>query len=135
MSPGICDVSVTNHCNATCDFCAFAHDKGLVKDHRFIDREAFVRALPILRRRGIDYLNLQGGEPLLHPQIADLVAAASNADMKVGLITNGWQLPQKIDALLAAGLGTLLVSIDSHSLALHEKNRGLKGVGNRIREA
>jgi 2-iminoacetate synthase ThiH len=62
--PAVCDISVTNLCNATCDFCAFAHDKGLVKDRRFVDRDALARALPILRRRGIKYFNLQGGEPV-----------------------------------------------------------------------
>lgn len=134
LVPGVCDLSVTNLCNATCDFCAFAHDKGLVKDGRFVDREALTRALPILRRRGIAYFNLQGGEPLLHPQIEGLVADASRAGLKVALITNGWQLAQKIDRLVAAGLGTILVSIDSHSLADHERNRGLTGVGDRIRE-
>ena len=121
-------------CNATCDFCAFAHDKGLVKDRRFVDRDALVRALPILRRRGIKYFNLQGGEPLLHPQVEDLVGDAVLAGFKVALITNGWQLVQKIDRLIAAGLGTLLVSIDSHSLESHEKNRGLIGVADRVRE-
>ena len=134
MLPGVCDISVTNLCNATCDFCAFAHNKGLVKDRRFVDRDALARALPILRRRGIEYLNLQGGEPLLHAQVEGLVADASGAGLKVALITNGWQLAQKIDGLIAAGLGTLLVSIDSHSLAAHEKNRGLANVGERIRE-
>lgn len=134
MLPAICDISVTNLCNATCDFCAFAHDKGLVKDRRFVDRDALARALPILRRRGIEYFNLQGGEPLLHPQVEGLVGDAVLAGFKVALITNGWQLVQKIDRLIAAGLGTLLVSIDSHSLESHEKNRGLIGVGDRVRE-
>ena len=133
MIPGICDISVTNLCNAKCDFCAFAHDKGLVRDRRFIDRKGLARALPILRRRGIDYINFQGGEPLLHPSIEGLVADASGSGLKVALISNGWKLPQKIDALISAGLGTLLVSIDSHSLDEHERNRGLKGVGERIR--
>jgi len=132
--PAVCDISVTNLCNATCDFCAFAHDKGLVKNRRFVDRDALARALPILRRRGIKYFNLQGGEPLLHPQVEGLVGDAVLAGFKVALITNGWQLVQKIDRLIAAGLGTLLVSIDSHSLESHEKNRGLIGVGDRVRE-
>jgi MoaA/NifB/PqqE/SkfB family radical SAM enzyme len=132
--PAVCDISVTNLCNATCDFCAFAHDKGLVKNRRFVDRDALARALPILQRRGIAYINLQGGEPLLHPQVEGLVGDAARAGFKVALITNGWQLAQKIEGLIAAGLGTLLVSIDSHSLESHEKNRGLIGVGDRIRE-
>jgi MoaA/NifB/PqqE/SkfB family radical SAM enzyme len=134
MLPGICDLSVTNLCNATCDFCAFAHNKGLVKDRRFVNLAALARALPILRRRRIDYFNLQGGEPLLHPRIEQIVADATDANLTVALITNGWLLPNKIDGLVAAGLRTLLVSIDSHSLGAHEKNRGLVGVGDRIRE-
>jgi MoaA/NifB/PqqE/SkfB family radical SAM enzyme len=133
LIPAVCDVSVTNVCNATCDFCSYAHDKGLVHDRRWVGRAALGRALPILHRRGVRYLNFQGGEPLLHPAIDGLVADAHAIGMKPALITNGWQLPDKIDRLADAGLGTLLVSIDSHSMAEHEHNRGLRGVGERIR--
>ena len=133
LVPAVCDVSVTNVCNATCDFCSYAYDKQLVKNKRWLDRADFARALPILYRRGIRYLTFQGGEPLLHPHIAGLVADTCAAGVRPALITNGWLLPQKIESLVAAGLGTLLVSIDSHSLEEHERNRGLPGVGERIR--
>jgi MoaA/NifB/PqqE/SkfB family radical SAM enzyme len=132
--PAVCDVSVTNVCNATCSFCSYARDKEIVTEKRWIDRAAFARALPILHRRGIRYLNFQGGEPLLHPEIARLVADTHGAGVRPAVITNGWMLPQKIEALIAAGLGTLLVSIDSHSLAEHERNRGLHGLGERVRQ-
>lgn len=134
LVPAVCDVSVTNACNAKCDFCSYAYDKQIVKEKRWIDRAEFARALPILHRRGIRYVNFQGGEPLLHPKIEDLVADTRGAGMKPALITNGWLLPKKIEHLVDAGLGTLLVSIDSHSLEEHERNRGLHGVGERIRE-
>jgi MoaA/NifB/PqqE/SkfB family radical SAM enzyme len=134
LVPAVCDVSVTNVCNATCDFCSYAYNKQLIKDKRWIDRADFARALPILFRRGIRYVSFQGGEPLLHPEIERLVADAYTAGMRPVLITNGWLLPQKIRGLIAAGLGTLLVSIDSHSLTDHERNRGLQGVGERVRE-
>ena len=133
LVPAVCDVSVTNVCNATCDFCSYAYDKQLIKDKRWLDRADFARALPILHRRGIRYLNFQGGEPLLHREICQLVADVRAAGMRPAVITNGWMLPQKIEGLISAGLGTLLVSIDSHSLAEHERNRGLQGVGERIR--
>jgi MoaA/NifB/PqqE/SkfB family radical SAM enzyme len=134
LVPVVCDVSVTNVCNATCDFCCFAYDKQIIKDKRWLDGAEFARALPILYRRGVRYLNFQGGEPLLHPKIDGLVADTRAAGMRPGLITNGWLLPQKIESLVSAGLGGLLVSIDSHSLAEHERNRGLQGVGERIHE-
>lgn len=134
LVPAVCDVSVTNVCNATCDFCSYAHDKGLVRDRRWLDAGKFAQALPILHRRGIRYLNFQGGEPLLHREIIRLVADVRAAGMRPAVITNGSLLPQKIDSLAAAGLGTLLVSIDSHSMEAHERNRGLRGIEQRIRE-
>ena len=72
--PAICDFSVTNVCNAACDFCGFARDKRLSGPARYADAEAFARALSILYRRGIRYMTLQGGEPLVHPEVVRLVA-------------------------------------------------------------
>ena len=63
-----------------------------------------------------------------------MIADASGAGMHVGLITNGWWLPRKIGDLVAAGLGRLHVSLDSHSMAEHERNRGLPRLGERIRK-
>lgn len=134
LVPSACDVSVTNVCNATCGFCSFARDKQLVKEKRWLNRADFARALPILYRRGIRYLTFQGGEPLLHREIDGLVADTCAVGIHPGVITNGWMLPQKIESLVRAGLRTLLVSIDSHSLDQHEQNRGLQGVGERIRD-
>lgn len=131
--PGVVDLSVTDHCNATCGFCSFAHDKGMVRDRRFVDRAALARALPLLRRRGVAFLNFQGGEPLLHKEIAGLVADARAAGLKPSVITNGWKLPEKVAALADAGLQNLLVSVDSHDLDAHERNRGLRGVRHRIK--
>jgi MoaA/NifB/PqqE/SkfB family radical SAM enzyme len=133
--PAICNIAVTNVCNATCDFCNFAYDKGLVTHRTYIDVEDYRKALDILYRRGIRYLTFQGGEPLLHPHIVDMVAAATAKGMGPALVTNAWLLPKKLDALAEAGLKTIFISIDSASAAEHEANRGLKGVCARIGEA
>jgi molybdenum cofactor biosynthesis enzyme MoaA len=71
--PAVCDFSITNVCNVACDFCGFARDKTLAGPARYVDTGAFSRALPILHRRGIRYLTLQGGEPLVHPDVVRLV--------------------------------------------------------------
>ena len=68
--PAICNVSVTNACNATCDFCNFAHDKGFVTDRKWLDADRFAEALSLLRERaGVRFVTFMGGEPLLHPRI------------------------------------------------------------------
>jgi sulfatase maturation enzyme AslB (radical SAM superfamily) len=93
--PAVCDVSVTNVCNAACDFCGFSHDKKRAGPRRHLDPDEFARALPILRRRHIRYMTFRGGEPLLHPGIVSLVTSATRAGMQCGLITNGWFLSRQ----------------------------------------
>jgi MoaA/NifB/PqqE/SkfB family radical SAM enzyme len=132
--PAVCDFSVTNVCNAACDFCGFARDKTLIGAARYGDADAFSRALPILHRRGIRYLTLQGGEPLVHPDVVRLVSQTESAGISCAIITNGWFLPRYIASLAAAGLCQLIVSIDSAKLAEHERNRGLDGLERRLAE-
>jgi MoaA/NifB/PqqE/SkfB family radical SAM enzyme len=128
--PAVCDVSVTNVCNAACDFCGFA----LSGPARHVDTEPFSRALPILHRRGIRYITLQGGEPLAHPDIIRLVSQTAAAGISCAIITNGWFLPRYIASLAAAGLDRVIISLDSAKLAEHERNRGLQGLERRLVE-
>ena len=133
--PALCNVAVTNSCNATCDFCSFARGKVPHSDLRWIDHEQLSRALDILYSRDIRYISFFGGEPLLHPRIIDMVRMVVERAMAPALITNGWLLPHLLDRLAAAGLKTVYISIDAAAIADHEQNRGLKGVCERIREA
>ena len=130
--PAVCDFSITNVCNAACDFCGFSRDKTLVGAARYVDTDAFSRALPILYRRRIRYLTLQGGEPLVHPDVVRLVSQTVTAGISCAIITNGWFLSRYIASLVAAGLCQLIVSIDSADLAEHESNRGLEGLERRL---
>ncbi len=133
--PALCNIAVTNSCNATCDFCNFALGK-LPKDQlRWIDAKQFPKALDILHERDVRYVSFFGGEPLLHPCLPDMIRAAVDKRMGTSLITNGWLLPQLLDRLAAAGLKTVYISIDAAAIADHEANRGLKGVCDRIRAA
>ena len=132
--PAVADISVTNVCNAACDFCGFSREKQLIGPRRYLDPIAFSQSLPILRRRGLRYLTFQGGEPLVHPEIATLVGSATQAEMRCGLITNGWFLSRSIEPLAQSGLRRLLISIDSADMARHEKHRGLPGLEARIRD-
>jgi len=99
-----------------------------------MDAEDFARAIPFLRRRHVRYMTLQGGEPLVHPGIVRLVAEVAGAGMQAAIITNGWFLPRYIEPLAAAGLGRLVISIDSANLGTHEYNRGLDGLTSRIKQ-
>jgi MoaA/NifB/PqqE/SkfB family radical SAM enzyme len=131
--PALCNVAVTNACNAACDFCNFARGKVGSKNLRWIDADQFGRALDILRQRDIRYVSFFGGEPLLHSRLADMISMVVARDMGPALITNGWLLASQAEKLAAAGLKTIYISIDAANLARHEANRGLGGLGQRIR--
>src|SRR4029077_13571671 len=133
--PALCNVAVTNACNAACDFCNFARGKVGARNLRWIDADQFGRALDILRQRDIRYVSFFGGEPLLHSRLADMIAMVVERDMGPALITNGWLLASYVDKLAAAGLKTIYISIDAATIAQHEANRGLEGLGERIRSA
>src|SRR5213079_2435676 len=133
--PALCNIAITNSCNATCDFCNFANGKVGRKDLRWIDAEQFDGALDILHGRGIQYVSFFGGEPLLHPRLPEMIASATALGMVPALITNGWLLPARLEELATAGLKTVYVSIDAPTISQHESNRGLKGVAERIRSA
>src|SRR5256712_12488442 len=133
--PALCNIAITNSCNATCDFCNFANCKVGRKELRWIDAEQFDGALDILRGRGIRYVSFFGGEPLLHPRLPDMIAMSVAKGMGPAVITNGWLLSSRLDQLAASGLRTVYVSIDAPWMADHEANRGLKGLGERIRSA
>ena len=134
--PGFCQFALNNACNARCGFCGFALDKLPRKDWQYVDREGALEAIDILYRQAVRYLVLTGGEPMLHPDLAEIVHRASTPGMKVLLVTNAGLLkPHRIRELADAGLSSFIISIDAAEAETHERNRGLPGVCERIREA
>ena len=133
--PALCNVAITNSCNATCDFCNFANGKIARQNLRWMDVKQLDSALDILHRRGIRYVSFFGGEPLLHPRVTEMIGLSVEKGMGTSLITNGWLLPAKLDELAASGLKTIYISMDAASVSSHEANRGLKSLVERIRAA
>ena len=134
--PGQCVFAITNACNANCAFCGFALDK-LARDRwAFVDAAAAKVAIDVLHRNFIRYLIVTGGEPLLHPQLDEIVAYAHGRGMSVLLVTNGSPLSERrCRELVAAGVSTVIISIDASTAEAHECNRKLPRVCERIRLA
>jgi MoaA/NifB/PqqE/SkfB family radical SAM enzyme len=67
-----------------------------------------------LAELGTSVVAFSGGEPLLHPQLDDLIRRIRSHGMMSGLITNGFLLSvERIKALNAAGLDYMQISIDN----------------------
>jgi len=73
-----------------------------------------IRRIDCLADLGSAVITFSGGEPLLHPQLEDVIRRARKRGMIAGLITNGYLLSRKrIHSLNAAGLDHLQISIDN----------------------
>jgi MoaA/NifB/PqqE/SkfB family radical SAM enzyme len=134
--PGTCHFAITSTCNARCDFCNFAVDRLPTSARHSVTLEDANRAAGILCRNGVQFLIFTGGEPLAHRDLVAMVGHASGLGMATTLVTNGSLLtPDRIDALADAGLASVYISIDAAAAEVHERNRGLPGVCDRIRAA
>lgn len=96
LAPRLAVYYVTMQCNLNCAYC---EDFGARRNHQVTPTPSLEDAKRILRviRSGVDRLWLTGGEPLLHPQIGELLAHARN-ELKfreISLITNGVLLFRK----------------------------------------
>lgn len=116
-------ISLTDRCNFRCVYCMPKEVFG--RDYRFLDRkellsfEEIVRVAEAAVSLGAVKLRLTGGEPLLRRNVEELVArlaelrTPTGAPLDIALTTNGAALPAKAEALKAAGLGRVTVSLDS----------------------
>jgi MoaA/NifB/PqqE/SkfB family radical SAM enzyme len=63
---------------------------------------------------GTSIVTLSGGEPLLHPELEEIITAMRRRGVLAGMITNGYLLtPERIQRLNRAGLDHLQISIDN----------------------
>jgi MoaA/NifB/PqqE/SkfB family radical SAM enzyme len=96
-------------CNIDCGYCN-EYDK--VSPPVPID--AMRRRLEKLADLGTSVVASSGGEPMMHPQLDDIIRGTRERGMMAGLVTNGYYLsPKRIEALNEAGLDYLQISIDN----------------------
>jgi MoaA/NifB/PqqE/SkfB family radical SAM enzyme len=134
--PGQVIFAITNACNANCGFCNFALDRLPRAQWAFAPAADARRAIDLLHGLFIRYVIITGGEPLLHPDLDEVVAHASAQGMKVVLVTNGSRLSAaRCKELAVAGLSSVVISVDAAEAAAHEANRQLPAVCDKIRRA
>jgi len=91
-------LELTHRCNLDCGFCCNRQPV----DADPLDLETWVDALDQLRRLGTLYVNLTGGEPLVHPRWREIIAAARRRAFAVRLLTNATLIDEESAATIAA---------------------------------
>ena len=136
--PGVLRLSLTARCNLACPYC-LPDDRdppGLLST---AERVALVTAAVGL---GVHSLRLTGGEPLLHPQLEELITALrplrqTGGLREIALTSNGSLLSaERARALRAAGLDRITLSLDGADGASVARMAGLEagaaGPGNAL---
>jgi MoaA/NifB/PqqE/SkfB family radical SAM enzyme len=96
-------------CNLSCAYCNEYDDVS-----KPVALELLFRRIDHLATLGTTIVVISGGEPLLHPELDDVIARIRSHGIIAGMITNGYLLTaERIERLNRAGLEHLQISIDN----------------------
>jgi MoaA/NifB/PqqE/SkfB family radical SAM enzyme len=118
-------LQVTNRCNMQCNFCGFWSNG--VAPSAELTLADFAALEAQLTDMGTFIVSIEGGEPLLRPDLVDIVSIFGVRHIPL-LYTNGWYVDDATArALWSAGLAQVGVSIDYADAARHDRRRGVAG--------
>ena len=107
--PLLAHIIPVRRCNLACEYCNEFDDFS-----KPVPTETMFRRIDKLAELGTSVITISGGEPLLHPDLDDIVRRIRLRGMVAGLITNGYLLvAERIQRLNRAGLEWLQISIDN----------------------
>jgi MoaA/NifB/PqqE/SkfB family radical SAM enzyme len=128
-------LSIINSCNLRCQGCWVD-----VEEKDAIDLGTLNRTIADAQRHGNSFFGILGGEPFMHPELLDLLAA--HPDCYFQVFTNGQFITEKIARRLRAiGNATPLISIEGREITSDQRRgkkdvfaRTLRGLDNCLRE-
>ncbi|HSK16056.1 MAG TPA: GTP 3',8-cyclase MoaA [Gaiellaceae bacterium] len=111
-------ISVTDRCNFRCVYCmpkeAFGRDHAFLPRAELLTFEEIERVARVFAGLGVEKIRITGGEPLVRRDLETLVGLLARIPgLDLTLTTNGSLLARKAEALRAAGLKRITVSLDS----------------------
>ena len=107
--PLLAHIIPIRRCNLSCKYCNEYDDFS-----KPVPTGTMFRRVDRLAELGTSVITISGGEPLLHPDLDDIIRRIRQHGMIAGLITNGYLLTdERIERLNHAGLEWLQISIDN----------------------
>lgn len=109
-------VSLTDRCNLRCTYCMPEEGLQWLAKPDLLTDDEIVRLIGLaVTRLGIEEVRFTGGEPLLRPGLTGIIerCAALEPRPRMSLTTNGIGLERTAEALSAAGLDRINVSLDT----------------------
>jgi cyclic pyranopterin phosphate synthase len=117
-------IAITSHCNLRCIGCRYGRD---FMPNQQLSLSMIKDVLDDARQLGIPSVRLYGGEPLLHPDLPEMVEYGVTRGLRVYVTTNGILLRERMGDLYRAGLRDLTIGFYGTGAAYDEyvqrKNR------------
>ena len=123
-------IDVTNRCNMNCRHCR----NGRLRPEEItqLNLAEFTDVVDQALALGCQWINVCGGEPMVHPNILQLVEYASHR-CHTNLLTNGYLIDLECaESLRAAGVGMVQLSLDGASPQVHNTMRRNKHAFERV---
>ena len=106
-------VSLTDRCSLRCTYCMPAEGLPWLPGAQMLTTDELVRIVQVAVDCDVDSVRLTGGEPLLRPDVVEVVTRIAALGVEVSMTTNGLRLPSLAAPLRDAGLARVNVSLDT----------------------
>lgn len=111
-------ISLTDKCSLRCTYCMPADGIPWIPKESVLTAEEIERVVRVAAGLGVRTVRLTGGEPLISPNLIEIVRRLASVEgpdgpIEVAMTTNGIRLPDFIPGLEEAGLARLNISIDT----------------------
>uniref|UniRef100_F6TFJ7 Molybdenum cofactor biosynthesis protein 1 n=1 Tax=Callithrix jacchus TaxID=9483 RepID=F6TFJ7_CALJA len=108
-------ISLTEKCNLRCQYCMPEEGVQLTPKANLLTTEEILTLARLFVKEGVDKIRLTGGEPLIRPDVVDIVAQLQQLEglRTIGVTTNGINLARLLPQLQKVGLSAINISLDT----------------------
>uniref|UniRef100_A0A3Q3JRX9 Molybdenum cofactor biosynthesis protein 1 n=1 Tax=Monopterus albus TaxID=43700 RepID=A0A3Q3JRX9_MONAL len=108
-------ISLTEKCNLRCQYCMPEEGVKLTPRGQLLSISEIMTLARLFVREGVDKIRLTGGEPLIRPDVLDIIAELRKLEglKTIAVTTNGMNLARLLPRLKHAGLDLINISLDS----------------------
>lgn len=120
-------VELTNTCNLRCSYCLRDDDALHHDPPQFLPVDLFTRIVREAREAmGVEHVMFTGGEPALHPQFGEVLAAVASLSLTCSFVTNGWHFERVWPRIAEyrSAVTHVAFSLDGVTREAHDRWRG-----------
>ncbi|XP_048373038.1 molybdenum cofactor biosynthesis protein 1 isoform X1 [Sphaerodactylus townsendi] len=115
-------ISLTEKCNLRCQYCMPEEGVPLTPKSELLTTQEIITLARLFVNEGVDKIRLTGGEPLIRPDVVDIIAQLRNLEglQTIAITSNGINLGRMLPRLKQAGLNAINISLDTLVPAKYE---------------